>query len=129
LQSDITEERAAIALLNYLAKLEEVAKLEACGIHYIPADPSAQTDEVAHVVARTAGAHRKYFYRRLEFGYWTPWEQIKLDIEDNPVIPVVWKNSGGASRLLLFWLRILKKGPDAVDRPRSGQLIDLNAQA
>ncbi|MGH9751588.1 MAG: neuraminidase-like domain-containing protein, partial [Blastocatellia bacterium] len=34
LQSDITEERAAIALLNYLAKLEEVAKLEPCGIHY-----------------------------------------------------------------------------------------------
>jgi hypothetical protein len=60
---------------------------------------------------------------------WTPWEQIKLDIEDNPVIPVVWKNSEGNSRLLLFWLRILKKGPDAVDRPRSGQLIDLNTQA
>jgi hypothetical protein len=30
---------------------------------------------------------------------------------------------------LLFWLRILKKGPDAVDRPRSGKLIDLDARA
>jgi Neuraminidase-like domain len=80
-------------------------------------------------VGRTAGAHRKYYYRRKEFGYWTPWEQIKLDIEDNPVIPVVWKNSEGNSRLLLFWLRILKKGPDAVDRPRSGKLVELDAQA
>ena len=43
---------------------------------------------------------RKYYYRRRECGYWTPWEQIKLDIEDNPVIPVVWKG-----RLFLFWLQ------------------------
>ncbi len=32
LQSDITEERAGVAMLNYLSKLEEVAKLEPCGI-------------------------------------------------------------------------------------------------
>jgi len=57
-------------------------------------------------VARTAGAQRKYYYRRREFGYWPPWEQIKLDIEDNPVIPVVWKG-----RLLLFWVKILKQPP------------------
>src|SRR5215475_7851668 len=43
LQSDITEERASIALLNYLSKLEEVAKLEICGIHYVPADPATRT--------------------------------------------------------------------------------------
>ena len=116
LQSDITEDRAAIALLNYLSKLEEVAKLEPCGIYYIPADQASGTGEVAHVVARTAGAHRKYYYRRYEYGYWTPWEQIKLDIEDNPVIPVVWND-----RLLLFWLRILRKGPDAAKRPPGGQ--------
>ena len=36
----------------------------------------------------------------------TAWEQIKLDIEDNPVIPVVWKE-----RLLLIWLRIMKQAP------------------
>ncbi|MEM6436202.1 MAG: neuraminidase-like domain-containing protein, partial [Cyanobacteria bacterium P01_D01_bin.115] len=33
LQGDITEERAAEALLNYLSRLDEVAKLEPCGIH------------------------------------------------------------------------------------------------
>ena len=110
LQSDISEDSAAGALLNYLSKLEEVAKLEPCGIYYAENDPGT-ADDIAHVVARTAGAHRKYFYRRREYGYWTPWEPIKLDIEDNPVIPVVWKG-----RLFLFWLRIVKKSPTDPNR-------------
>jgi len=104
LQGDITEDTAATALLNYLSKLEEVAKLEPCGIYYAPRDNQERTPEVSHVVARTAGAHRKYYYRRCEAGSWTPWEQIKLDIEDNPVLPLVWKD-----RFFLFWLRILKQ--------------------
>jgi hypothetical protein len=114
LQSDLTEDTAATALLSYLSKLEEVARLEPCGIHYVENNPGT-ADDVVHVVARTAGGHRKYYYRRREYGYWTPWEQIKLDIEDNPVIPVVWKD-----RLLLFWLRILKQTPiDPASLPTS----------
>ena len=112
LQGDITEDSAATALLNYLAKLEEVAKLEPCGIYHVEGDLGKRTGDVDHVIARTAGANRKYYYRRHEYGYWTPWEQIKLDIEDNPVIPVVWND-----RLFLFWLRILKKGPDTAQKP------------
>ena len=46
-------------------------------------------NDIAHVIARTAGAHRKYYYRRLQNGAWTPWEEIKLTIEDNPVVPYV----------------------------------------
>jgi hypothetical protein len=104
LQSEITEESATTAMLNYLSKLEEVAKLEPCGIHYIKDNPNTDAPEdVAHVVARTAGGNRKYYYRRCEFGSWTPWEQIKLDIEDDPVTPVVWNG-----RLFLFWLRVLQ---------------------
>jgi hypothetical protein len=106
LQGDITEDRAAGALLNYLSKLEEVAKLEPCGIHYVEAEDSGNENDITHVVSRTAGANRKYYYRRREGGSWTPWEHIKLDIEDNPVVPVVWKG-----RLFLFWLRILKQSP------------------
>lgn len=112
LQSDITEDSATTALLNYLAKLEEVAKLEPCGIYHIEADLGKRTGDIDHVIARTAGAHRKYYYRRYEYGYWTPWEQIKLDIEDNPVIPVVWNG-----RLLLLWLKILKQAPLAKQSP------------
>src|SRR5947199_6547945 len=57
LQSDITEDSAATALLNYLSRLEEVAKLEPCGIYHISADSSKRTGEIDHVIARTAGAH------------------------------------------------------------------------
>jgi len=114
LQSDITDDRARNVLVKYLSKLEEVAKLEPCGVFYVPADATKEIGETVHVVARTAGAKRKYFYRRLEYGYWTPWEEIKLDIEDNPVIPVVWND-----RLLLFWLRILKKAPDTARGPKN----------
>jgi len=92
-------------------------------MYYVEPEPTSHQGEVMHLVARTAGAHRKYYYRRYEFGYWTPWEQIKLDIEDNPVIPVVWNG-----RLLLFWLRILKQAPMDVNpsttaSPSSGKKL------
>lgn len=119
LQSDITEDSASIAILNYLSRLEEVAKLEPCSLYHIAgADRTANID---HVVARTTGANRKYYYRRREYGYWTPWEQIKLDVEDNPVVPVVWRD-----RLLLFWVRLLKTGPDSTKglKPTGGGTLD-----
>ncbi|MBS9405433.1 hypothetical protein KG088_17640 [Halomonas sp. TRM85114] len=103
LQGDITEDRAAEALVGYLTKLEEVAKLEICGIHY-EENGEGTANDIAHVIARTAGANRKYFYRRREGGFWTPWEKVGLDVEDNPVLPVVWKN-----RLFLFWLKLVQE--------------------
>ncbi len=103
LQGDITEDRAAEVLMGYLTKLEEVSKLEVCGVHYEEKGEGTD-DDVVHVVARTAGANRKYFYRRREPSGWTPWEKVSLDIEDNPVLPVVWKN-----RLFLFWLKVVQE--------------------
>ena len=126
LQSDITEDTAAVAMLNYLAKLEDVAKLEPCGIYHIPGNAVQQTNEINHVVSRTAGASRKYYYRRYEGGSWTAWEQIKLDIEDNPIVPVVWKD-----RLLLFWLRIMKKGDEEATKPpapKNTKLVDFTTE-
>ena len=73
-------ERVAIALGNYLSKLEDVAMLEPCSI-YFAENNEGIGDDICHVVARTSGAKRKYYYRRREYGYWTPWEQIKVEIE------------------------------------------------
>ena len=53
LQGDITDDAAASAYLDYLTSLEEVAKLEPCGLYYQPG--TADTDETSYVVARTAG--------------------------------------------------------------------------
>jgi hypothetical protein len=100
LQSDITDESASGALISYLSRLEEIAKLEPCALYQEPA-PAGTSLDISHVVARTQGAHRKYYYRRREDQLWTPWEQIEIDIEDTPLLPVVWNG-----RLLLFWLRV-----------------------
>jgi hypothetical protein len=101
-QSDMTDDAAANAYLDYLTNLEEVAKLEPCGLYYQPGD--ADTNEASYVVARTAGGTRKYYFRQLQNGSWTPWTQVKVDCEDMPITPIVWNG-----RLFLFWLKILKQ--------------------
>jgi hypothetical protein len=101
LQSDITDDAAASAYLDYLSSLEAVAKLEPCGMYYMPS--GSDTQEKAYVVARTAGAHRKYYFRELENGSWMPWTEVAIECEDMPVTPIVWND-----RLLLFWLKINK---------------------
>jgi hypothetical protein len=113
LQGDITEDRAGQAFVSYLTKLEEIAKLETAGTFYEQREPG-RADDILHVVARTAGAKRKYFYRRREFGSWLPWEKITLDIEDNPVLPVVWQN-----RLFLFWLKVIQETLPHTPEPAS----------
>ena len=107
LQRDITDDAAQSAFLNYLTKLDEVAKLEPCGLYTLyTATAEEYPLEHSYVVACTTGAHRKYYFRRCEFNTWMPWQQIKLDIEDVPIIPVVWKG-----RLFLFWLKIVQQAP------------------
>ncbi len=99
LQSDITDDTAASAYLDYLSNLEQVAKLETCGLYHQPADGT--NDEITHAISRSAGAHRKHYYRNYSGGSWTPWQEIKLQIEDHPVVPYVWNG-----RLMLFWLQL-----------------------
>ncbi|HET6230770.1 MAG TPA: neuraminidase-like domain-containing protein [Longimicrobiaceae bacterium] len=121
LQGDITDDAAASALASYLTRLEEVAMLEVCGMYLAENDPGG-ADDVLHVVARTAGAKRLYFHRRLESGAWTPWEKIGVAIEDNPVLPVVWRG-----RLFLFWVGIQQKMPDKVELPLTNQTDTLTS--
>jgi len=129
LQSDITEESAYRAYVNYLQKLDDVAKLDICAMYLDEGkvleddDPDEYhtQDDVLHVFARTPGANRKYFYRTFENNTWTPWDKVDLDIEDNPILPVVWNG-----RLFLFWLNILQKGPDNTGpRGATGTMAEL----
>ena len=110
LQSDITDDAAADAYLDYLTNLEEVAKLEPCGIYYVA--QTSDSTEVSYVIARTAGAHRKYYFRMLQYGGWTPWQLVQIECEDMPLTPIVWNN-----RLFLFWLKIIKKAAPAQPAP------------
>lgn len=99
LQGDITDDAAAGAYLDYLANLELVAKLEPCALYYQPA--SSETSEHVHAVARSAGIHRKYYHRQYDGVAWTPWQEIKQPIEDEPLCIYVWNG-----RVMLLWLRI-----------------------
>lgn len=110
LQSDITEDQARNVMLNYLEKLDEVAKLDIAGMCLQENQKSKdkeyfEDDDVLHVFGKTQGTTTKYYYRRYEGGYFTPWEKVDLDIEGAPILPVIWDG-----RLFLFWLNIIQKG-------------------
>ena len=106
LQGDINQDTAAAAISTDLTGLEEVAKLEPCGLFFQPGNTDEAAQESAYVVARTAGAHRKYYFRELQYDAWSPWTEVNIDCEDMPLTPVVWNG-----RLFLFWLKLLKQSP------------------
>lgn len=104
LQSEITDDSAELAFLNYLKKLDDVARLDIAGMYLEENEQVNQDDDILHVFGRTNGKTRQYYYRRYEYGYWTPWEKITLNIEGEHIYPVVWKR-----RLFLFWLNFFEK--------------------
>jgi hypothetical protein len=115
-QNPITADVAEQAVLNYLQKLDSVARLEISGIYWqldpnstgLPDGTPDATNDILHVFARTFSTPHLYYYRRLlqasEYtsvtgaSMWTPWEPISLDIEGDHLIPVIWNR-----RLFLFW--------------------------
>ncbi|WP_028523157.1 neuraminidase-like domain-containing protein [Runella limosa] len=119
LQADINDEMAEKALYTYLEELDHIAKLEIVGMYMEEQDPNTQNDDIIHVIGRTNGESRRYYYRRYEYGYWTAWEIINLDIENTPVLPVIWRN-----RLFLFWLNVIPKGEDGKPVKVDGGKVD-----
>jgi hypothetical protein len=108
LKSDITDELAEDALLNYLRKLDEVAYLEVVGSYLQEREKNNINDDILHVIGRTNGSNRQYYYRKFQGGSWFPWEKIGLQIEGDIVYPVIWKN-----RLFVFWLTVIAKPANA----------------
>jgi hypothetical protein len=104
LQSEITDESAELAFLNYLKKLDDIAKLDMVGMYLEENEKNNPDDDILHVFGRTNGNTRQYYYRKFEKGYWTPWEKVGLNVEGDHVFPVIWRK-----RLFLFWLSIFEK--------------------
>ena len=109
-QNDITDRSVEQAFRNYLASLNEVTKLDVCGM-YQENDAYGKL-RYLHVFARTHNAPYMFFYRRWnQYRKWSAWERVPVDIRseedgDNSgvhLIPVVWKK-----RLFLFWPEFLK---------------------
>ncbi len=102
LQGDVSRDLAEDAFLNYLKKLDELARLDIVAMHLEDkADPAQNT---LHVIGRTFAQPHKYFYRRYAHRMWTPWEPVSAEIEGDHLAPVIWRD-----RLYLFWVTFLEK--------------------
>jgi len=121
MQQEITDESAELAFLNYLKKLDDIARLEIVGMYLEENNNVNQDDDILHVIGRTIGITRQFYYRRYEYGYWTPWEKISLNIEGDHVFPVIWKK-----RLFIFWLNVAEKPvtKNAIDIPSGASVKD-----
>jgi hypothetical protein len=132
LQNEVTQDTAETAFLNYLEKLDEVARLDIRGMYWecesettaIWEDPQASDGGVApeeradilHVFGRTQSTPPVYYYRKLvNRRTWTPWEKLQVAIEGDHLIPVVYNR-----RLYLFWPIFTEKQEAPPRQPDSG---------
>jgi peptidoglycan hydrolase-like protein with peptidoglycan-binding domain len=106
LQNDLTPENVEQALMSYLEKLDDVGRLEVCGMHR-EKNVADGVDSV-HIFGRTFNAPHLYFYRRYDVNRnrWSAWERVSVDIEGDHLFPVVWNR-----RMHLFWSIFVAK-PD-----------------
>jgi hypothetical protein len=100
LQDEVTSERVDAAYRVYLEGLDEVARLEPVSAYHENTDGK----DIVHVFSRTDVYPQRYYYRRLEFNEWSPWERIHVDIKSDHVTPIMWNG-----RLYLFWLTFQAK--------------------
>jgi len=116
LQNEINELSVEQAYLNYLDKLNNVARLEVAA--YYHEDDADLT--IMHVFGRSANADpHVYYYRQYDYSRWTPWEKIEVDIVGNHLIPMVVNK-----RLYIYWPEF-KEIPDeemnnSVNIPNAG---------
>lgn len=111
LQSDITEENANAAFVNYVQKVHDVARLDIVGTYYElddtdPRDNLPPDINQLHVVGRTRAQPAVHYYRRFDLNYleWSAWEKIDVEILGDHMVPVVYNR-----RLYLFWLNFIEK--------------------
>lgn len=118
LQGDVSSDLVEDAFLNYLKKLDELARLDIVAMH-VEDDPDPAR-RVLHVFGRTFSEPHKYFYRRYAHQMWTPWEPVSAEIQGDHLAPVIWQG-----RLYLFWVTFMDK-PDENATPgnESGNLLD-----
>jgi hypothetical protein len=107
LQNEVNQLNVEQAYLNYLDKLNEVARLDIAAFYH--EDDAGQT--LVHVFGRTAGAvPHIYYYRQYDYRRWTPWKKIEVDIVGDHLIPLVVNK-----RLFLYWPEFREEPDDAMN--------------
>ena len=103
LQGDVTSDLAQSAFLAYLQGLDAVARLDIVA-SYLDQDLTDPDLSTLHVLGRTFGKPRKYYYRNYTCGCWSEWSAVKPDIDGNHIVLAMWRG-----RLNVFWLTFLTK--------------------
>lgn len=126
LQGDVSSDLVEDALLTYLRKLDELARLDIVAMHCeYDEEDVIRSKATLHVFGRTFGGEpHKYFYRRYDGGEWSPWEPMSVEIESDHLAPVVWRD-----RLYLFWVTFMDKPDEAAapgNLPENQTIADAN---
>lgn len=110
LEREISESSAEAAVTQYLAQLDDIARLHVAGIYHereLGPEETLIVDRL-HVFARTKAKPYRWFHRvRVDDSYWTPWEAVPLQIDAKLVIPAVFRR-----RLILFWPSFERRAPE-----------------
>ncbi|MEM9461011.1 MAG: neuraminidase-like domain-containing protein [Myxococcota bacterium] len=107
-QGDLTDSNVEQALKDYLYKLHDVSQLDVVAIHQELPPAGGQ---IVHVIGRTRGKPRRHFYRRRHDDlYWTPWEAVPLEMNDDQVLAAIHNR-----RLFLFWVEFMEERPEQED--------------
>lgn len=132
LQGDITDENVEDALKSYLFKLDEVARLDVCGV--CQEKDSTGNNTRMHVFGRTHSAPYNYYYRTYDniYSNWSSWEKVPVDINGVDsgnnhgvhLLPVVINK-----RLYIFWLTFLKKADESKNNDTTITTASTNTQA
>jgi hypothetical protein len=110
-QNKLGQRNVEDAVINYLHKLNEVARLEVCASYY----EFGAEQLTLHMIARTRAEPRKYFYRRwIDEREWTAWEPIELEITGDHIC--VFMRGG---RLHLAWMTSSVQEDRTLPRPTS----------
>ncbi|MDX2019474.1 MAG: neuraminidase-like domain-containing protein [Deltaproteobacteria bacterium] len=117
LQQEIKKENVEAAFADYLAGLDEIARLDVRAVWFerraraprfaqrpafgVPGKPpQSEWDQgTYYIFARTFNAPHVWYQRRLDHGRtWTSWQKLDVDIDGEHLVPVMFQG-----RLHLFW--------------------------
>lgn len=110
MQQEVNKENIEAAFLSYLHKVDEISRLEVCGLYHemenLSGDESTYEINQVHVIGRTHNLPHIYYYRMYDMNYnsWSAWEKIEVEISGDHVVPVIYNR-----KLHLFWLQVQEK--------------------
>ena len=118
LQGDVTSDLVEDAFLAYLKGLDLRARLDIVAT-YLEQDAVNPGQSVLHVLGRTYGSPRKYFYRAYQDGTWSGWEAVTGDIDGDHIVIAKWRG-----RINVFWTTfVIKSLAPASSRSKGGGAV------